>query len=147
MLLFNNFSLILDYWQFFLLSSQHLFDRMLEHWKSGNKIQVLMVVGHLVRREPLWLQKIVVHQLIQLIIKSLKVFIYLSLHCVELSVYFQFSNRLFNYLNTHTQKVLDFKLNILCFNITVFEWFFIFNCQEYKYKCFATVSSHALNNL
>ena len=52
---------------------QHLFDRLYDHWKSGNRIQTLMILGHLVRREPLWLGKIVSHPLLQSIVKVLKV--------------------------------------------------------------------------
>jgi len=52
---------------------QHLFDRLFDHWKTGNKVQTLMILGHLVRREPLWLSKIVTHPLLSLIAKGLKV--------------------------------------------------------------------------
>lgn len=52
---------------------QHLFDRLYDHWKTGNKVQTLMILGHLVRREPLWLSRIVGHPLLSLIVKGLKV--------------------------------------------------------------------------
>jgi len=53
--------------------SQHLFDRLSEHWKTGNRIQTLVIIGHVVRRQPLWLSKIVSHPLLPLIVKMLKV--------------------------------------------------------------------------
>ena len=52
---------------------QHLYDRLCDHWKTGNRVQTLMIVGHLVRREPLWLSRIVSHPLLSLILKGLKV--------------------------------------------------------------------------
>jgi len=60
--------------------SQHLFDRLCDHWKTGNKVQALMILGHLVRREPLWLNKIVSHQLLSLVVKGLKVSHFILLH-------------------------------------------------------------------
>jgi len=57
---------------------QHLFDRLFDHWKTGNKVQTLMILGHLVRREPLWLNKIVSHPLLSLMVKGLKVTDFIS---------------------------------------------------------------------
>jgi len=68
---------VMNYWVCvsirLLVTLQHLFDRLFDHWKTGNKVQTLMILGHLVRREPLWLSRIVSHPLLLLIAKGLKV--------------------------------------------------------------------------
>ena len=62
---------------------QHLFDRLAELLKGGtHKIGSLLILSHIVRREPTWLYKVVGHPLLPLVIKCLKVCSYVSYLCV-----------------------------------------------------------------
>lgn len=52
---------------------KHLFDRLNDHLKGSQKMGALTILAHLVRREPIWLHKIVSVQLLPTMLKTLKV--------------------------------------------------------------------------
>nr|XP_018900314.1 PREDICTED: hamartin isoform X1 [Bemisia tabaci]XP_018900315.1 PREDICTED: hamartin isoform X1 [Bemisia tabaci]XP_018900316.1 PREDICTED: hamartin isoform X1 [Bemisia tabaci] len=52
---------------------KYLFDRLGEHIRGSSKVQALTLLGHVVKRQPSWLFKIVNHQLMKDVLKLLKV--------------------------------------------------------------------------
>lgn len=50
-----------------------IFHRLGEGLKSGNRLQALTLLGHVVKRQPTWLVKITNHYLLKELLKILKV--------------------------------------------------------------------------
>lgn len=52
---------------------KHLFDRLAEWVRGSQKNQALTLFGHIVRKHPTWLHKVVQHSLMKEVLKLLKV--------------------------------------------------------------------------
>ncbi|ELU12842.1 hypothetical protein CAPTEDRAFT_219242 [Capitella teleta] len=51
---------------------KHLFDRLAEHLKGVNKLQVVTVLGSLIQHQPPWMHRVVQHSLTGVLIKCMK---------------------------------------------------------------------------
>ena len=56
-----------------MLLFQHVFDRLCDHTKGQHKLAAMSILATLVYKEPSWLHKIVRHNLMNVLLKCLKV--------------------------------------------------------------------------